>query len=119
MQKWKSKVRDYRETLEAQKHKKAVFTGTLQFLVNEGYVRLIDLPAYADKKLKPSDMLIKKSVASLELCLTNKGYIHLNKKPPISKDSVYDSIKSHVANKSVDVFTQLGAGSILSAFLGS
>jgi len=117
LKKWRSRVKDYKETHEQQKHKEKVYIGTVQFLVNEGYIRFVDLPKQPNKKLQLSDILIERAFKSLRFMLTNKGYVHMNKKPPMGKGSLYDSMRSYVTDKAVDAFAGAGAGSLLTVFL--
>jgi hypothetical protein len=78
----------------------------------------MDLPEDTDKKYQPRDVLIERAINRLRFSLTNKGYVHLSKKPPLGKESIYSDMKAYVADKSVDAVAGAGAASILSVLLG-
>lgn len=115
---WRKKIEKFNEDSAQLKNKESIYTGTIQFLVHEGYVRIMDLPEFVDKKIQPPDVLIERALERLKFSLTNKGYVHLNRTAPLSKSSVYDGMKAYVADKSVDALMGAGAGSLLSLFLG-
>lgn len=114
---WKAEVAVYTETREQQETKESILIGTLQFLVNEGFVRIIDRAHRPGQALQPVDVAIERNLEALRFSLTSKGFIHLNRRGPLASGSFYDAIKSYVADKSVDAFAGAAAASILSPFL--
>lgn len=114
---WRNEYENAREENYQYKHKESVYLGTVQFLVHEGFIRIIDIPVFTDKKVQPADVRIQKGFDTLKFALTNKGYVLLNKKPPLGKQSIYEGMKTFLAHKSIDAFTQAGASSILGALL--
>jgi hypothetical protein len=117
LKEWRAKIKTFEESCDQQKLKENIYFGTVQFLVSEGYIRIVDIPERINMKKQPSDVMIEKTFNILRFVLTNKGYIHMNRQPPVGEGSLYDIMKSYVANKTVDAFAGAGAGTLLTVFL--
>lgn len=119
LEKWKMESDDYNESMDQYKSKEKVYLGSIQFLVNENYIRIKDIRKIDGKEAQNPDILIEQSFDRLQFILTSKGYIRLSKKPPLGPGSIYDGMKAYIKDKSVDAFAGAGASAILSALFGA
>lgn len=108
------------QSLEERDFKKDILIATLQFMVNERLIRLVDSRPHSAQSTAElsSDLLIARSVSSLKFVLTSQGFAALNiqfKGGKFTKGlSGNQAIKKVLAEKIADGTLQYLVGSLIS-----
>jgi hypothetical protein len=122
IERWELEVDNYFETRDDLEKKKNIYKGTLKFLVNEEYIRIVDGNAISVLNGDSFDKAISLMPERLSFVVTEKAYIGLSKKLPSSKLTVYEGMIRFGSGKGLDfskgVFGMTAAEITVTSFMG-